>query len=169
LLLSQGRIQQIWEQRQSSPDRSSAITTQTYTDPNGRFQIDLPSNYAIETRTNGINLASADGSFQGAITVIEVPRPITAAEMVQEFAEQQSSNPNLQEFTMQNTTEVEGGVRIDWIARLGSANAEIDAVTHFVQQDNLVIEVDLFSVDRSFTQQDATEANLILRSLRIGQ
>jgi pSer/pThr/pTyr-binding forkhead associated (FHA) protein len=169
LLLLQGRFQQIWEQRQSSPDRSVAPTTQTYTDPDVRFQIDLPSNYAIATHANGINLASPDASFQGAITVIEVPRPMTAAEMVQEFTKQQTANSNLQNFTMQNNTSVAGGVRIDWIARLGNTDAEIDAVTHFIQQGNLVIEVDLFAIDRPFTQQDATEANLILRSLRIGQ
>jgi pSer/pThr/pTyr-binding forkhead associated (FHA) protein len=188
LLLWQRRIQPIGEQAPSVPAespqtdlstssndqsaRSSAtIPTQTYTDPNGKFQIDLPSNYAIATRANGINLASPDGSFQGAITVIEIPRQITAAEMVQEFTRQQSANANLQSFTIQNNTTVAGGVRIDWIARLENADAEdaeIDAVTHLIQRDNLVIEVDLFAIDRSFTQQDATEANLILGSLHIG-
>jgi hypothetical protein len=153
----------------SSAQVPAELATQTYSDPNGQFQVNLPADYAIESRTNGINIASADSSFQGAINVITVPRQITAADMIQAFVEQQGNNANLQEFVMQNSTEVEGGVRIDWIARLANTETKLDAITHFIQQGNLLVEVDLFSVDRPFAQQDAVESNIILHSLRIGQ
>jgi pSer/pThr/pTyr-binding forkhead associated (FHA) protein len=150
---------------EASPD--ALVNTQTLTDPNGLFQVELPVGYQTEFRTDGINLSSADGSFQGAITAIRASQQFTADDLIQGFTHQQSNNSNLQNFTIQNTEAIDEGVRIDWVARLLSANADLDAVTHFLQQGNVVVEVDLFSVDRPFSQQDASEANVILRSLRI--
>jgi len=151
----------------SGSSSSPAVSTKTITDANGLFQVELPTTYQTESRADGINLASADGSFQGAITAVRTPQEFTADELIQGFTDQQNNNSNLQDFTIQNNETIERGVRIDWVARLISVDSDLDAVTHFVQQDNVVVEIDLFSVDRPFSQQDADEANVILRSLRI--
>lgn len=155
------------EPSDGTSDSVPEVSTQTVTDANGLFQVELPTTYQTESRADGINLASADGSFQGAITAVRAPQEFTADQLIQGFTNQQINNSNLQNFTIQNNETIEGGVRIDWVARLISADSELDAVTHFLQQDNVVVEVDLFSVDRPFSQQDADEANVILRNLRI--
>lgn len=152
-----------------SPDSSSTSTadSQPLSDANGLFQVNLPQGYQTESRADGINLSSVDGSFQGAITAVHAPQKFTADQLIEGFTNQQNSNSNLQNFTIQNTEAIDEGVRIDWVARLTSVNSDLDAVTHFLQQGDVVVEVDLFSVDRPFSQQDADEANVILRSLRI--
>lgn len=152
---------------ESSGPSESSNGTQPLNDPNGLFQVELPAGYQTESRADGINLASADGSFQGAITAVRAPQEFTTEELIQGFTNQQNNNSNLQNFTIQNSEAIDGGVRIDWVARLTSVDSDLDAVTHFLQQGDVVVEVDLFSVDRPFSQQDAEEANAILRSLRI--
>lgn len=153
----------------STPSSSPAASTdaQSLTDANGLFQVNLPAGYQTESRADGINLSSTDGSFQGAITAVRAPQKFTADQLIQGFTTQQNSNSNLQNFQIQKTEAIDEGVRIDWVARLTSADSDLDAVTHFLQQGNVVVEVDLFSVNRPFSQQDADEANVILRSLRI--
>lgn len=170
-----GSAPAISEQPSSSPDSSSSsessssspADSQPFSDANGLFQVNLPQGYQTESRADGINLSSGDGSFQGAITAVRAPQKFTADQLIEGFTKQQNSNLNLKNFTIQNTEAIDEGVRIDWIARLTSVNSELDAVTHFLQQGDVVVEVDLFSVDRPFSQQDAEEANMILRSLRI--
>lgn len=152
----------------SATEPATAASGQPYVDPNGLFQVNLPSGYATEPREDGINISSEDGSFQGAITAARIPNPLSADQLVQSFVNQQNNNPNLQEFTLQNSEPIDGGVRVDWIGRLTSGIA-LDAVTHFFQQGNVVVEVDLFAVDRAFNEQDVSEANTILQSVRVGQ
>lgn len=161
--------EQASESSGSDPSGTSSPSsgTQPLSDPDGLFQVELPAGYQTESRADGINLASADGSFQGAITAVRAPQEFTPEELIQGFTNQQNNNSNLENFTIQNSEAIEGGVRIDWVARLTSVNSNLDAVTHFLQQGDVVVEVDLFSVDRPFSQQDAEEANAILGSLRI--
>ncbi|GAB4367056.1 MAG: hypothetical protein Kow00121_05030 [Elainellaceae cyanobacterium] len=152
----------------SSASPVAAANVQTYTDPNGLFQINLPAGYATEARADGINISSPDGSFQGAITAARLPRQFTTDELVQSFVNQQNNNANLQNFTLQKSEPIERGVRVDWVGTLTS-NVALDAVTHFFQSNNVVVEVDLFAVDRAFNEQDVSEANVILQSVQIGQ
>lgn len=141
---------------------------QTYTDPNGLFQVELPADYSINTREDGIEATSPDGTFLAVVTAVRVPRELGADELVRGFTSQQNSNPNLSEFTVQNTEPIEGGVQVAWVGRLTS-DITLDAITHFLQQNGVLVEVDLSAVDRAFTEQDANEGRAILQSLQIGQ
>lgn len=149
---------------QSSGD-SSSDTPQVYREPNGLFEISLPSDYKFEETGSGIAFASGDEGFAGSVDYGSAQgQTLTNEDM--EAALKSEYEERLKEVTWQGSeVQPDGSVRVDWVGTDPQGN-QLDAISFVEQRGDTIYILNLFGVNQAY-QNYNQDAEVIVGSYRV--
>jgi hypothetical protein len=122
---------------------------QTYSEPNGLFEISFPAGYTYARTGSGITFSSADQKFGGSVEYrSHQDRALSLAQLEANFkSEYESRFSNI--VWQGSLPQADGSLRLDWVGRDSSGN-RLDAISFVEQRGSTVFILNLFGINTAY-------------------